>query len=166
MAQNSSRIQWSSEDVDIKLKQIMASALAHFSRILFSSIDLNTHCTACFTTCYETAEEYVPLEGDNLPSLVGGANIAGEFARGFLSERIIQPSRRLPQGRGRDARTRRLVVTSIGNFLHKVVNLDLIDAQNRSQAHSENLKDREREIAQTVRYEQNQPPSLALDSSK
>jgi glutamate dehydrogenase (NADP+) len=56
MAQNSSRIKWSSEEVDNKLKDIMKN---------------------CFDNCLETAKEYVtPAEGE-LPSLVAGANIAG-----------------------------------------------------------------------------------------
>jgi len=56
MAQNSSRIKWTSEEVDEKLKGIM---------------------TDCFNNCLETAKEYVtPAEGE-LPSLVAGANIAG-----------------------------------------------------------------------------------------
>ncbi|KAK3065551.1 hypothetical protein LTS18_000028 [Coniosporium uncinatum] len=59
MAQNSSRIKWSSEEVDEKLKGIM---------------------TDCFKNCLETAKEYVtPAEGE-FPSLVAGANIAG-FAK-------------------------------------------------------------------------------------
>jgi glutamate dehydrogenase (NADP+) len=56
MAQNSSRVKWTSEEVDEKLKGIM---------------------TDCFNNCLETAKEYVtPAEGE-LPSLVAGANIAG-----------------------------------------------------------------------------------------
>jgi len=59
MAQNSSRIKWTSEEVDEKLKGIM---------------------TDCFKNCLETAKEYVtPAEGE-FPSLVAGANIAG-FAK-------------------------------------------------------------------------------------
>jgi len=56
MAQNSSRIKWTAEEVDNKLKGIMKN---------------------CFDNCLETAKEYVtPAEGE-LPSLVAGANIAG-----------------------------------------------------------------------------------------
>jgi glutamate dehydrogenase (NADP+) len=56
MAQNSSRIKWTSEEVDAKLKDIMKN---------------------CFDNCLDTAKEYVtPAEGE-LPSLVAGANIAG-----------------------------------------------------------------------------------------
>jgi glutamate dehydrogenase (NADP+) len=56
MAQNSSRIQWSSEEVDERLKQIMKN---------------------CFENCLETAKAYItPAEGE-FPSLVGGANVAG-----------------------------------------------------------------------------------------
>jgi glutamate dehydrogenase (NADP+) len=56
MAQNSSRVKWTSEEVDAKLKSIMED---------------------CFNNCLETAKEYVtPAEGE-LPSLVAGANIAG-----------------------------------------------------------------------------------------
>lgn len=56
MAQNSSRVAWTSEEVDDKLKGIMKN---------------------CFDNCLETAKEYVaPKEGE-LPSLVAGANIAG-----------------------------------------------------------------------------------------
>jgi glutamate dehydrogenase (NADP+) len=56
MAQNSSRIKWTAEEVDDKLKGIMKN---------------------CFDNCLETAKEYVtPAEGE-LPSLVAGANIAG-----------------------------------------------------------------------------------------
>jgi glutamate dehydrogenase (NADP+) len=56
MAQNSSRVKWTTEEVDEKLKGIMKN---------------------CFDNCLETAKEYVtPAEGE-LPSLVAGANIAG-----------------------------------------------------------------------------------------
>src|SRR5215469_667403 len=56
MAQNSSRVSWTSQEVDEKLKGIMKS---------------------CFDNCLQTAKEYVtPAEGE-LPSLVAGANIAG-----------------------------------------------------------------------------------------
>lgn len=56
MAQNSSRVSWTSEEVDAKLADIMKNA---------------------FNNCLETAKEYVtPAEGE-LPSLVAGANIAG-----------------------------------------------------------------------------------------
>ena len=56
MAQNSSRVQWTKEEVDEKLKGIMKAA---------------------FDNCLLTAKEYVtPAEGE-LPSLVAGANIAG-----------------------------------------------------------------------------------------
>jgi len=54
MAQNSSRVKWTAEEVDQKLKQIM---------------------NECYRLCYETAKEYDSSEG--LPSLVEGANIAG-----------------------------------------------------------------------------------------
>ncbi|TID15581.1 NADP-specific glutamate dehydrogenase [Venturia nashicola] len=56
MAQNSSRVSWTSEEVDEKLAGIMKD---------------------CFNNCLDTAKEYVtPAEGE-LPSLVAGANIAG-----------------------------------------------------------------------------------------
>ncbi|KAI9848221.1 MAG: hypothetical protein M1837_000895 [Sclerophora amabilis] len=56
MAQNSQRISWTAEQVDEKLKGIMAE---------------------CFKNGLETAREYVePSEGE-LPSLVAGSNIAG-----------------------------------------------------------------------------------------
>ena len=56
MAQNSSRLKWTSEEVDDKLKGIMKN---------------------CFENCLETAKAYVtPAEGE-FPSLVAGANIAG-----------------------------------------------------------------------------------------
>ena len=56
MAQNSQRLQWTSEEVDNKLKDIMK---------------------ACFENCLETAKEYIsPSEGE-FPSLVAGANVAG-----------------------------------------------------------------------------------------
>lgn len=56
MAQNSQRIKWTSEEVDEKLKGIMAE---------------------CFKNGLETAKKYVePKEGE-LPSLVAGSNIAG-----------------------------------------------------------------------------------------
>jgi len=56
MAQNSQRLNWTSEDVDEKLKAIMKDA---------------------FENCLNTAKEYVtPAEGE-FPSLVAGANIAG-----------------------------------------------------------------------------------------
>lgn len=54
MAQNSSRIQWSAEDVDSKLQSIMEN---------------------CFGICYETGKKY--SDGGKTPSLVVGANIAG-----------------------------------------------------------------------------------------
>jgi glutamate dehydrogenase (NADP+) len=56
MAQNSQRLSWTSEEVDEKLKGIMK---------------------ACFNNCLETAKEYIPAGEGELPSLVGGANIAG-----------------------------------------------------------------------------------------
>lgn len=56
MAQNSSRISWSAEEVDAKLKDIMKN---------------------CFENGLQTAKTYVtPKEGE-LPSLVAGSNIAG-----------------------------------------------------------------------------------------
>jgi len=58
MAQNSQRLQWSPEQVDAKLKDIMKN---------------------CYEICYETAKDYAPAgakEG-TFPSLVMGANIAG-----------------------------------------------------------------------------------------
>ncbi|KAH8803629.1 NADP-specific glutamate dehydrogenase [Xylogone sp. PMI_703] len=56
MAQNSQRISWSREEVDERLKGIMADA---------------------FRNGVETAKEYVPKGEDELPSLVAGSNIAG-----------------------------------------------------------------------------------------
>jgi len=56
MAQNSQRIQWSSEEVDQYLVKIMAN---------------------CFDTCLKTALEYAEQKPGVLPSLVTGANIAG-----------------------------------------------------------------------------------------
>jgi glutamate dehydrogenase (NADP+) len=56
MAQNSQRIKWTTEEVDEKLKGIMAD---------------------CFKNGLETAKKYVePKEGE-FPSLVAGSNIAG-----------------------------------------------------------------------------------------
>jgi glutamate dehydrogenase (NADP+) len=56
MAQNSSRVKWTSEEVDNKLKAIMKS---------------------CFENGLETAKSYVaPMEGE-YPSLIAGSNIAG-----------------------------------------------------------------------------------------
>ena len=58
MAQNSQRLQWSSEEVDAKLKDIMKN---------------------CYQICYDTGKAYAPssqAEG-TMPSLVMGANIAG-----------------------------------------------------------------------------------------
>lgn len=56
MAQNSTRLTWTSEEVDAKLKGIMES---------------------CFKNGLETAKQYVePKEGE-FPSLVAGSNIAG-----------------------------------------------------------------------------------------
>ncbi|GAA6004448.1 hypothetical protein JCM10207_000731 [Rhodosporidiobolus poonsookiae] len=54
MAQNSARLQWTEEEVDGKLKNIMQTA---------------------FKTCYETGQEFAS-DGE-FPSLVAGANIAG-----------------------------------------------------------------------------------------
>lgn len=56
MSQNSMRLSWTAEEVDAKLKDIMKN---------------------CFQNCLETAKAYVPVKGDELPSLVAGANIAG-----------------------------------------------------------------------------------------
>jgi len=56
MAQNSQRLQWSSEEVDDKLKLIMKNA---------------------FYNGLETAKRFVPSQDDELPSLVAGSNIAG-----------------------------------------------------------------------------------------
>lgn len=56
MAQNSARISWTAEEVDGKLKDIMKN---------------------CFENCLNTAKEYIPSKEGQLPSLVGGANIAG-----------------------------------------------------------------------------------------
>ncbi|BFZ55819.1 NADP-dependent glutamate dehydrogenase [Savitreella phatthalungensis] len=56
MAQNSSRVRWTSEEVDAKLAGIMEQ---------------------CFTQCVEAAEQYAPGTKDGLPSLVTGANLAG-----------------------------------------------------------------------------------------
>jgi len=56
MAQNSQRVPWTSEEVDAKLKDIMKN---------------------CFENCLNTAKEYIPAKDGELPSLVGGGNIAG-----------------------------------------------------------------------------------------
>lgn len=56
MGQNSSRVSWTAEEVDEKLKQIMKN---------------------CFENCLNTAKEYVPTKDGSYPSLVAGANIAG-----------------------------------------------------------------------------------------
>jgi len=56
MAQNSQRLQWSPEEVDAKLKDIMKN---------------------CYDICYDTALKYEPKKEGILPSLVMGANIAG-----------------------------------------------------------------------------------------
>ncbi len=56
MAQNSSRVQWTTEEVDAKLKDIMVN---------------------CFNNCVETAKTFSSESGNSLPSLVKGANIAG-----------------------------------------------------------------------------------------
>lgn len=55
MAQNSSRVPWTSEEVDKRLKDIMVT---------------------CFNICYDTSVQYALAE-EKLPSLVRGANIAG-----------------------------------------------------------------------------------------
>lgn len=58
MAQNSQRLQWTSEEVDQKLQDIMRN---------------------CYQTCYDTGRDY-RVDGepaDSRPSLVMGANIAG-----------------------------------------------------------------------------------------
>ncbi|KAM0793494.1 hypothetical protein ACM66B_000933 [Microbotryomycetes sp. NB124-2] len=54
MAQNSARLQWSEAEVDEKLKDIMNNA---------------------YDLCYSTAAKFT--KGDEIPSLVSGANIAG-----------------------------------------------------------------------------------------
>lgn len=56
MAQNSQRIKWTSEEVDGKLKGIMAN---------------------CFKVGVETAKTYCEKAGGELPSLVAGSNVAG-----------------------------------------------------------------------------------------
>lgn len=56
MAQNSQRIRWTSQEVDDKLKGIMADA---------------------FKNGLETAKTYVKAKDGELPSLVAGSNIAG-----------------------------------------------------------------------------------------
>jgi glutamate dehydrogenase (NADP+) len=56
MAQNSARLKWTREEVDEKLKGIMKN---------------------CFENCVNTAKEYIPSGEGELPSLVGGGNIAG-----------------------------------------------------------------------------------------
>ena len=56
MAQNSQRMHWSSEEVDAKLKGIMAD---------------------CFKNGLETAKQYVEGKEGEFPSLVAGSNIAG-----------------------------------------------------------------------------------------
>ena len=55
MAQNSQRLQWSSEEVDAKLKDIMKN---------------------CYEACYSVGKEYGSAD-HALPSLVMGANISG-----------------------------------------------------------------------------------------
>ena len=56
MAQNSQRVNWTKEEVDAKLKEIMIN---------------------CFENCYDTAKKYSTDKGGELPSLLKGANIAG-----------------------------------------------------------------------------------------
>jgi glutamate dehydrogenase (NADP+) len=56
MAQNSSRVKWTAEEVDNKLKDIMRN---------------------CFDIGLSTAEGYVPAKKGEFPSLVAGSNIAG-----------------------------------------------------------------------------------------
>ncbi|KAG5990484.1 NAD-dependent glutamate dehydrogenase, partial [Claviceps pusilla] len=56
MAQNSQRLNWTSEEVDEKLKGIMKNA---------------------FTNGLDTAKKYVEAKDGELPSLVAGSNIAG-----------------------------------------------------------------------------------------
>ncbi|KAJ6257229.1 hypothetical protein Dda_8117 [Drechslerella dactyloides] len=56
MAQNSARVSWTFEEVDAKLASIMKTG---------------------FETCLSTAKDYIPAKDGELPSLVGGANIAG-----------------------------------------------------------------------------------------
>lgn len=57
MAQNSSRLKWSAEEVDSKLQAIMKNA---------------------FENCVKTSQDFVkPKTEGELPSLVAGANIAG-----------------------------------------------------------------------------------------
>ena len=56
MAQNSQRMKWTKEEVDEKLKGIMAE---------------------CFKNGLETAKKYLAHKEGELPSLVAGSNIAG-----------------------------------------------------------------------------------------
>lgn len=67
MAQNSQRLNWTSEEVDEKLKGIMKNV---------------------FEAGVSTANEYVPKSDGELPSLVAGSNIAGfvKVARAMLDQ--------------------------------------------------------------------------------
>lgn len=56
MAQNSSRVAWTREEVDDKLKLIMKN---------------------CFENGLQTAKDYVEAAEGEFPSLVAGSNIAG-----------------------------------------------------------------------------------------
>jgi glutamate dehydrogenase (NADP+) len=66
MAQNSQRLQWTHEEVDNKLKDIMKN---------------------CYESCYNTGKEYSGgLKEGVHPSLVVGANISG-----FIKVRVFSP---------------------------------------------------------------------------
>ena len=56
MAQNSQRMTWTTSEVDAKLNGIM---------------------TECYKICYDAGSKWSGAEGDVLPSLVAGANVAG-----------------------------------------------------------------------------------------
>lgn len=60
MAQNSQRLQWTTEEVDARLKRIMASCYA-----------------VCLDAGAQWSDDPAGLRGRVMPSLLAGANVAG-----------------------------------------------------------------------------------------
>ena len=75
MAQNSQRLAWSTQDVDAKLKNIMADCYRVRLTLLTPSPWLIMLLQTCLTAGSKWTGE--DLTGGVLPSLLAGANVAG-----------------------------------------------------------------------------------------
>lgn len=77
MAQNSQRLAWSTQEVDQKLKQIMADC--YQVRTPASSMGLGRLTLLVLQTCLSAGTKWSGenLTDDVLPSLLSGANVAG-----------------------------------------------------------------------------------------